>query len=103
MIREYFFHSECGKKRAYVRNRVHPNGYYNGTEWYCSYCRVVLDPRVVEADNSHHPVEACGHCWSEARGLPGSEPERSRYVVIVCDNCDELWPCRTVAQGKPPP
>lgn len=41
----------------------------------------------------HRPVEDCGHCWAEAHGEPDPRPH-DRWVVTVCDECDELWPCQ---------
>jgi len=38
----------------------------------------------------HRPVEDCGHCWAEAHGEPDPRPH-DRWVVTVCDECDELW------------
>lgn len=44
----------------------------------------------------HKPMEECGHCWAERTGHPDREGD---WGVIICEECDELWPCAAQAEG----
>ena len=43
----------------------------------------------------HRRETDCGHCWAEANGQPDPKP-RGQWTVVLCDECDELWPCPAV-------
>lgn len=44
----------------------------------------------------HKPMEDCGHCWAERTGHPDRDGD---WGVIICEECDELWPCAAQAEG----
>lgn len=43
MTRTYFLCSVCGKRGIYVRRKYTVRRLPDGFEWYCRYCREVVD------------------------------------------------------------
>lgn len=58
---------------------------------------VELLAEVRESSGEEHcPMVDCGHCWAERNGQPS---RGGVWSVVVCDECDEPWPC-SVALGR---
>ena len=47
---------------------------------------------VTPSAGGHRPTADCGHCWAERNGQPDRPGD---WEVIICEECDMLWPCDT--------
>ena len=55
---------------------------------------------IRQANNEmHRPMIDCGHCWAGRNNKPDQE---GIWGVVICEECDEPWPC-TAARDTPTP
>ena len=45
---------------------------------------------MTEISQAHRPMTDCGHCWAGRNGLADRDGD---WRVVICEECDQSWPC----------